>query len=98
MFLHVFTRGWLFCYGQHVNQNKKGLCGRGSQETCGSYRDVRGTLDYEAVGETIKADGPTLLIQVDLLFRQKVGNSAASTKSREKKHGQFQLFFGPLTV
>lgn len=53
-------------------------------ETCGTHSDVRGTLDNEAVGETIKADGATLLIQVDLLFRQKVGNAAASTKSGDK--------------
>lgn len=53
-------------------------------ETCGTHSDVRGTLDNEAVGETIKADGATLLIQVDLLFRQKMGNAAASTKSGDK--------------
>lgn len=47
-----------------------------------TYSDVRSTLDNEAVGETVKSNGATLLIQVDLLFWQEVGNSAAGTKSR----------------
>lgn len=51
-----------------------------------TYSYVRSTLDNEAVGETVKANGATLLIQVDLFFRQKVGNSAAGTKSKTKKY------------
>lgn len=51
-------------------------------QTSSTYSDVRSTLDNEAVGETVKANGATLLVQVDLLFRQEVGNSAAGTKSR----------------
>lgn len=47
-----------------------------------THSDVRSTLDNEAMGETVKANGATLLIQVDLLFRKKMGNSAAGTKTR----------------
>lgn len=50
-----------------------------------TYSDVRGTLDDEAVCETVEANGAALLIQVDLFFRQEVGNSAAGTKSRTQK-------------
>lgn len=50
-----------------------------------TYSDIRSTLDNEAVGETVKANGATLLVQVDLLFRQEVGNSAAGTESRKEK-------------
>lgn len=60
-----------------------------------TYSDVRSTLDNEAVGETVKANGATLLIQVDLLFRQEVGNSAAGTKSRthtKKQNLQYNFF------
>lgn len=57
-----------------------------SKETNRTHRDVRGTLDNEAVGETVKANGATLLIQVDLLFRQEVSNSAAGTKSIRHKN------------
>lgn len=48
-----------------------------------THRDVRSTFDNEAMCETVKANGATLLIQVDLFFRQEVGNSAAGTKSRK---------------
>lgn len=54
-----------------------------------TYGDVRSTLDNEAMGETVKANGATLLIQVDLLFREKMGNSAAGTKTRP--HGNPEL-------
>lgn len=37
------------------------------------------------MGETVKANGATLLVQVDLLFRQEVGNSAAGTESRKER-------------
>lgn len=56
-----------------------------------TYGDVRSTLDNEAVCETVKANGATLLIQVDLLFRQEVGNSAAGTKSRRFKETRFKF-------
>ncbi len=59
-----------------------------------TYSDVRSTLDNEAVGETVKANGATLLIQVDLLFRQEVCNSAAGTKSarhKKTKNSMYQL-------
>lgn len=49
-----------------------------------TYSDVRSTLDNEAVGKTVKANGATLLIQIDLLFRKEMGNSAACTKTNNK--------------
>lgn len=50
-----------------------------------THSDVRCTLDNEAVGETVEANGAALLIQVDLLFGQEVSNSAAGTKPRRQK-------------
>lgn len=46
-----------------------------------THSDVRSTLYDEAMGETVKANGTTLLIQVDLLFRKEMSNSAAGTKT-----------------
>ena len=46
-----------------------------------TYSNVRGTLHDEAVSEAVKADGATLLVQVNLLFRQEVSNPAACTQS-----------------
>lgn len=58
-----------------------------------THSDVRSTLDNEAMGETVKANGATLLIQVDLLFRKEMGNSAAGTKTRtHRKPGLITLF------
>lgn len=51
-----------------------------------THSDVRSTLDNEAVGETVEADGATLLIQIDLLLRKEVGNSAAGTKTKKWRH------------
>lgn len=50
-----------------------------------THCDVRSTFDNEAMCETVKADGATLLIQVDLFFRQEVGDSTAGTKSRKQE-------------
>lgn len=66
-------------------------------QTNWTYSDVRSTLDNEAVGETVKANGTTLLIQVDLLFRQEVSNSAAGTKSRIHKKYRTQNVSGYIT-
>ena len=63
-----------------------------SRRTNWTYSDVRGTFDNEAVGETVKANGATLLVQVDLLFRQKVSNSAAGTKSIKEKNSQNMIW------
>lgn len=58
-----------------------------------THSDVGSTLDNEAMGETVKANGATLLIQVDLLFRKEMGNSAAGTKTRtHRKPGLITLF------
>lgn len=37
------------------------------------------------MGETVKANGATLLIQVDLFFRKEMGDSAAGTKTRKHR-------------
>lgn len=59
-----------------------------------THGDVRSTLDNEAMGETVKANGTTLLIQVDLLFWKKMGNSAAGTKTgTHRKTGLIRLFW-----
>lgn len=58
-----------------------------------THSDVRSTLDNEAMGKTVKANGATLLIQVDLFFRKEMGNSAAGTKTRtHRKPGLITLF------
>ena len=53
-----------------------------------THSDVRSALDNEAVCETVKANSAALLIQVDLFFRQEVGNSAAGTKSGNTENMQ----------
>lgn len=62
------------------------MCNEYRRQKNWTHSDVRCTLDNEAVGETVKANGAALLIQVDLLFRQEVSNSAAGTKPRRQKH------------
>lgn len=48
-----------------------------------THGDVGGTLDDEAVCEAVQADGATLLVQVDLLLGQQVGDAAARAQPRE---------------
>lgn len=45
------------------------------------------------MGETVKANGATLLIQVDLLFRKEMGNSAAGTKTRPHENPELITLF-----
>lgn len=65
----------------HIKSNKETL-GAVIMLINWTHSDVRSTLDNEAMGETVKANGATLLIQVDLFFRKEMGDSAAGTKTR----------------
>ena len=49
--------------------------------SCGeTHSNVRSTLDDEAVCEAVQSYGAALLVQIDLLLRQKVGDSAAGAE------------------
>ena len=56
---------------------------RGREGGRDTHGDVRGTLDDEAVCEAVQADGAALLVQIDLLLRQEVGDPAAGTQPYE---------------
>lgn len=51
----------------------------GCHQRARTYSYVRSTLDNEAVGETVEANGTALLVQVNLLFRKEVADPAAGT-------------------
>lgn len=58
-----------------------------------THSDIRSTLDNEAMGETVKANGATLLIQVHLFFRKEMGDSAAGTKTRTHRKPELITLF-----
>lgn len=46
-----------------------------------TYQNICCTLDYKAMSETVQPNGATLLIEVNLLFRQKMAYPTAGTET-----------------